>query len=168
MCQLIKYKKKLSFLIFVIFLLCSIFYFLDKNEIIEIKHEGFKSFVYYGIIVFSFFSILFSFLSYEKLKFKILFSILPILAFIEILNFGILQTIFCSSSWKTQTINYQNTLDESKKVEFQMLDKGAFGYRRRTVEVNYITNWFFISKEKGIYNSDWKKVNLEVNELGLK
>jgi hypothetical protein len=97
-----------------------------------------------------------------------LFSILPILTFIEILNFGILRTIFCSSSWKTQTIIYQNILDESKKVEFQMLDKGAFGYRRRTIEVNYITNWFFISKEKGIYNSDWKKVNLEVNELGLK
>ncbi|WP_396217271.1 hypothetical protein, partial [Flavobacterium sp.] len=65
-----------------------------------------------------------------------MFSILPILAFIEILNFGILRTIFCSSSWKTQTIIYQNTSDESKKVEFQMLDKGAFGYRRRTIEVN--------------------------------
>ncbi len=137
--------KKLSFLIFVIFLFCSIFYLLDKNEILEIKHDGFKSFVYYGIIIFSFFSILFSFLSFKEIKLKILFSILPILAFIEILNFGILRTIFCSSSWKTQTIIYQNTLDESKKVEFQMLNKGAFGYRRRTVEVNYITDWFFIS-----------------------
>ena len=160
--------KKLGFLIFAIFLLCSIFYFLDKNEILEIKNEGFKSFVYCGIIVFSFFAILFSLLSYEKLKFKILYSILPILTFIEILNCVILRTIFCSSSWKTQTIIYQNTLDESKKVEFQMLDKGAFGYRRRTVEVNYITNWFFISKKEETYSSDWKKVNLEVNELGLK
>lgn len=173
MCLLFKVQnmkgiKKLSFLIFLIFLICAIFYFLDKNEILEIKHEGFKSFVYFGIIVFSYLAILFSYLSYEKLKFKILFSILPIFAFIEILNFGILRTIFYSSSWKTQTIIYQNTLDESKKVEFQMLNKGALGYRRRTVEVNYITNWFFISKEKGIYNSDWKKVNLEVNELGLK
>lgn len=49
-----------------------------------------------------------------------------------------------------------------------MLNKGAFGYRRRTVEVNYITNWFFTTKEEGVCNSDWKKVNLEVNELGLK
>ena len=101
-----------------------------------------------------------------------MFSILPILAFIEILNFGILRTIFCSSSWKTQTIIYQNTLDESKKVEFQMLDKGAFGYRRRTVEVHYITDWFFISSPytEEIFNSDpnWKKADKEVNELGLK
>jgi len=161
-------RKKLSFLIFVIFLLCCIFYFLDKYEILEIKNDGFKSFVYYGIIVFSFFSILFSIISFEKLKLKILFSILPLLAFIEILNFGILRTIFYSSSWKTQTIIYQNTLDKSKKVELQMLNKGAFGYRRRTEEVNYITNWFFTTKEEGMYNSDWKKVNLEVNELGLK
>jgi hypothetical protein len=58
--------------------------------------------------------------------------------------------------------------DSSKKVEYQMMDIGAFGYRRRTVEVNYITDWFFISKEVGIYNSDWKKVTIEVNELKLK
>lgn len=49
-----------------------------------------------------------------------------------------------------------------------MMDIGAFGYRRRTVEVNYITDWFFISKEVGIYNSDWKKVTIEINELKLK
>ena len=73
-----------------------------------------------------------------------------------------------SSAWKTQYIYYQNKFDSSKKVEYQMMDIGAFGYRRRTVEVNYITEWFFISKEVGIYNSDWKKVTIEVNELKLK
>lgn len=97
-----------------------------------------------------------------------MFSILPIFVFIEILNFGILRTIYCSSTRKTQTIIYQNKLDKSNKVEYQMMDIGAFGYRRRTVEVNYITDWFFISKEVGIYNSDWKKVTIEINELKLK
>ena len=164
--------KKLSFLIFAIFLFCYFFYLLDSNEILEIKHDGLKSFVYFGIIIFSFFSILFAFLSFEGIKLKILFSILPIIAFIQILNFGMLGTVFCSSSWKTQTIIYQNKLDDSKKVEFQMLDKGALGYRKRTIEVNYITNWFFISSPytEEIFNSDsdWKKVDKEVNELGLK
>lgn len=161
-------RKKFGFFIFAIFLFCYFFYLLDKNEILEIKQQGFKSFVYYGIIVFSFFSIFFPIISFEKLKFKILFSILPIFVFIEILNFGILRTIYCSSTWKTQTIIYQNKLDKSNKVEYQMMDIGAFGYRRRTIEVNYITDWFFISKEVGIYNSDWKKVTIEVNELKLK
>jgi hypothetical protein len=161
-------RKKFGFFIFAIFLFCYFFYLLDKNEILEIKQQGFKSFVYYGIIVFSFFSILFPIISFEKLKFKILFSILPIFVFIEILNFGIVRTVFVSSAWKTQYIYYQNKFDSSKKVEYQMMDIGAFGYRRRTVEVNYITDWFFISKEVGIYNSDWKKVTIEVNELKLK
>ena len=51
-----------------------------------------------------------------------------------------------------------------------MLDIGFAGYEERTVEVNYITDWFFISKEDGIYNSDsdWKKVDKEINELELK
>jgi hypothetical protein len=162
--------KKLSVLIFLIFLFCSIFYLLDKNEILEIKHEGFKSFVYFGIIVFSLFSIFLNLFSFREIKLKLLFSILPIFAFIEILNFGMLRTIFCSSSWKTQNIIYQNKFDESKKVEFQMLDKGAIGYRRRTVEVNYITDWFFISRPytEEIYNPDWLKIGKEVNELELK
>jgi hypothetical protein len=164
--------KKLSFLVFAIFLFCYFFYLLDFNEILEIKHDGLKSFVYFGIIIFSFFSIIFAFLSFEGIKLKVLFSILPIIAFLQILSFGILRTIFCSTSWKTQTIVYQNKLDDSKKVEFQMLDKGALGYRRRTIEVNYMTDWFFISSPytEEIFNSDsdWKKVDKEVNELGLK
>lgn len=160
--------KKLSFLIFVFFLICFVFFNLDKNEILEIKHEGFKSFAYFGIIVLCFFSIVLNFLSFEEIKLKILFSILPIIAFIQILNFGIINVLFSASSWKTQTIIYQNKFDNSKKVEFQMLDIGFAGYEERTIEVNYITDWFFIQKEAGLYNSDWKKVNKEVNELKLK
>ena len=160
--------KKLSFLVFGIFLFCFVFYFLDKIETLEIKHSGLKSFVYFGIIAFSFFSILFSFLSLKTVKLKILFSILPIIVFFQILNFGILRTVFISSAWKTQTIIYQNKFDKSKKVKFQMLDIGAFGYIRRTIEVNYFTDWFYTTKKESIYNSDWIKVDKEVNELGLK
>lgn len=160
--------KKLSFLIFAIFLFCYFFYLLDSNEILEIKQDGFKTFVYFGIIIFSFFSILFSLLCFEGIKPKILFSILPIIVFMQILSFGIINTLLSASSWKTQTIIYQNKFDSSKKVEFQMLDIGFAGYEKRTVEANYITDWFFISKEDGIYNSDWKKVEKEINELELK
>lgn len=157
--------KKLSFLIFAIFLFCFLFFNLDKNEILEIKHQGFKSFVYFGIIISSLFSILFIFSSFKEIKLKILFLTLPLLTFFQILNSGIINTIFSASSWKTQTIIYQNKSDDSKKVEFQMYDIGFAGYHKRTVEVNYITDWFFISKEVGVYNSDWIKVNKEVNEL---
>lgn len=163
--------KKLSFFIFAIFLFCYFFYLLDFSEILEIKHDGLKSFVYFGIIIFSFFSILFAFLCFEGIKLKLLFSILPILAFIQILSFGIINTLLSASSWKTQTIVYQNKLDDSKKVEFQMLDIGFAGYHKRTVEVNYITDWFFVSnpytEEISNSDSDWIKINKEVNELEL-
>lgn len=53
-----------------------------------------------------------------------------------------------------------------------MYDIGFAGYHKRTVEVNYMTDWFFISSPytEEIFNSDsdWKKVDKEVNELGLK
>ena len=161
-------RKKFGFLIFAIFLFCFFFYLLDKNEILEIKSQNFKSFVYLGLIPLSFFSILFWFFSFNKIKTKFILSFLPTIAIIQILSFGIIKTIYCSSTWKTQTIIYQNKLDKSKKVEFQMMDKGALGYQRRTIEMNYFTNWFFISKEVGNYNSDWEKITIEINELGLK
>lgn len=161
-------SKKFGLLIFAIFVFCYFFYLLDKNEILEIKQQSFKSFVYLGLIPLSFFSILFSFFSFKKMSTRFILSLLPTIAIIQILSFGIVRTVFVSSAWKTQYIVYQNKFDSSKKVEYQMMDIGAFGYRRRTVEVNYITDWFFISKEKGIYNSDWKKATIEINELGLK
>lgn len=161
-------RKKFGFFIFAIFLFCYFFYLLDKNEILEIKQQGFKSFVCLGLIPLSFFSILFSFFSFKKMSTRFIVSLLPTIAIIQILSFGIVRIVFVSSAWKTQYIYYQNKFDSSKKVEYQMMDIGTFGYRRRTVEVNYITDWFFVSKEVGIYNSDWKKVTIEVNELKLK
>jgi len=153
--------KKLSFSLFAIFLFCYFFYLLDSNEILEIKHEGLKSFVYFGIIIFSFFSILFSFLCFEEIKLKVLFSILPIFAFIANFKFWNVTNFILFIILETQTIIYQNKFDPSKKVEFQMLDKGALGYRRRTIEVNYMTDWFFISSpyNEEIFNSDsdWEK-----------
>lgn len=160
--------KKLSIFIFGIFLICYFFYLLDTNQILEIKKQGFKSFIFMGIIPFSLFSILFIFLLIKSNILKLVAIILPTIALIQVYNFGILNTIFFSSSWKTQTIIYQNKFDDSKKVEFQMYDIGFAGYHERTVEVNYITNWFFISKEVGVYNSDWVKVDKEINEMNLK
>ncbi len=161
-------RKKFGFFIFAIFLFCYFFYLLDKNEILEIKQQGFKSFVCLVLIPLSFFSILFSCFSFKKISIRFIVSLLPTIAIIQILSFGIVRSVFVSSAWKTQYIYYQNKFDSSKKVEYQMMDIGAFGYRRRAVEVNYITDWFFLSKEVGVYNSDWKKTTIEVNELKLK
>ena len=67
---------------------------------------------------------------------------LSILALIGILIIGPMKIIFSSGSWKTQTIIYQNGHLNFKKVEFQMQDVGALGYKKRTVEITYLTKLF--------------------------
>ncbi len=81
-----------------------------------------------------------------------------------------LTILFSSGAWRTQTILYQNGHLSFKTIEFQMQDKGAMGYNRRTVEVMYLTSLFTISStvpddiDKG---NEWVKVGKDVNELEL-
>ena len=84
---------------------------------------------------------------------------------------GPLNFLNAASTWKTQEIIYQNAHFSNKKVEFQMQDLGALGYKRRTVELLYLTDLFMIVSpvEKDIDNSvEWLKVDQEINELLLK
>ena len=85
-----------------------------------------------------------------------------------------MKILFSAGAWRTQDILYQNGHLKFKTIEFQMQDKGALGYNRRTVEVLYLTKFFTISKEisdkqieKGL-GVEWVRVNEEINELELK
>ncbi|MFM1828400.1 MAG: hypothetical protein RL624_641 [Bacteroidota bacterium] len=82
-----------------------------------------------------------------------------------------MKILFSSGAWRTQTILYQNGHLSFKTVEFQMQDIGALGYKRRTVEVIYLTPLFMLTSE--VSNDidkrvEWIKVEREINELGLK
>lgn len=161
--------NKLFNFIWGILLFCFIFFFLDYFEILLIKHEKFKSLIYFGLLISNLFSILLLFfISYQK-KVKILLSIIPIISIIIILKIGILNLIFSISTWKTQTILYQNIENSNLKVEFQMLDLGFAGYEKREVEIHYFTDWFYTFKpKKEKYESNnWLVINEEKNELNL-
>jgi len=76
-----------------------------------------------------------------------------------------------NDNWKTQVILYQNLHLATRTVEFQMQDLGAFGYRKRTVERIKIIPFFDWIKEVRTSQLDkltWKRLNQDVNELGLK
>ena len=78
--------------------------------------------------------------------------------------------LFTTQSWYTQTILYKNKHSSYKKVELQMQDIGALGYRNREVEVTYLTSLFMLVspvRENIDNNPEWKKVAIEVNEMGL-
>jgi hypothetical protein len=72
--------------------------------------------------------------------------------------------------YKVQSIEYIHRFD-SRQIEFQMEDLGAIGYNKRTVETD---TWLGLLKKasnvdiENISLSEWKKVDIHVNELGLK
>lgn len=158
--------KKLSLFLYFFFIFISIFYYLDLFQFLEIKNQSFKKLIFFSIFPLCIFSFIFILSVLNNIKQKIIFSIYPFITLFFIFNFGIIKTLFFSSAWHTQTILYQNKYDESRKVEYQMIDGGFSGYETRIVEINYFTNWFYTSKKVSKhYNSEWKKINKEVNEL---
>ena len=79
--------------------------------------------------------------------------------------------LYFGSGFKTQTITHRSLNNPEKQIEFQLEDFGALGYNRRTVIVTPVC--CFLQQEQEIdpdrFNySNWKQVDEEVNEVGLK
>jgi hypothetical protein len=73
--------------------------------------------------------------------------------------------------WKTQTVEYQNLNLSNRTIEFQLQDKGARGYNRRRVDRMTILpfiEWIKVLEDAPIDALTWKKVDIYVNEMGLK
>lgn len=73
--------------------------------------------------------------------------------------------------WKTQSIEYQNLQLVNRTIEFQLQDIGARGYHRRFVDRIKILPFLEWTKEVEIDSVDassWLKVDIYVNEMGLK
>ncbi len=73
--------------------------------------------------------------------------------------------------FKTQELLYTSKGNPSQSIEFQMKDLGAFGYARRTVEIEPCCFFFrkvrLVDEEK-VDKTQWKYIGKDVNELGLK
>ncbi len=91
---------------------------------------------------------------------------------ISILGIGYFSTFLdWRGAWRTQTVEYRNLHLGNRTIEFQMQDKGALGYNRRTVDVIRLLPFLTWTTETSTSELDsltWKLVNEEVNELGLK
>lgn len=152
-----------------ILLFCFAFFCLDYFEVLLIKHEKFKSLIYFSFLISSLFSPLLLYTSSYSKRSKVLFSLIPIASILMILKIGILNFFFSITTWKTQKILYQNKENSNLKVEFQMLDIGFAGYDKREVEIHYFTDWFYTFKprKENYEPSKWDIINKEVNELNL-
>lgn len=80
--------------------------------------------------------------------------------------------------WKTQTILYQSRHSSNRVLVFQMQDVGALGYNKRTVDKTELipgVSWFnkvyatpLDIPQNNRDSLDWRKVDIDQNELGLK
>ncbi len=163
-------KTKIGSLLNVLLLLVLVLFFTDTLDSFDIKHQGLKTFVYYGVLILTPFSLVLNYMYFKKARTGLLWTVFSGVAFIGVLLIGPMRIAFASSSWKTQTILYQHLI-EYKRVEFQVRDVGALGYEKRTVKVFYWSDLFMSvspvdsSVEQ---NPEWIRVDRTVNESGLK
>ena len=59
--------------------------------------------------------------------------------------------------WKTQTILYRNNHSSNRTIEFQLQDKGIFGYNRRTVD--RLKLFPFVSWTKGLSDESLETID---------
>lgn len=140
---------------------------LDLSPNFDIKSQFIKSFVY---LISTFGSIFLLILNIQQ-KLNKLYFILPTIGIIGIFVLGPLQILNLKSTWKTQTILYQNKHYKNKTIEFQLQDIGTQGYNKREIEAFYLTKHFMIvaAVPKDIDKKvEWIKVNKDMNEQNLK
>lgn len=158
---------KTSKTINLIYYLIVVILILDELTSFDIKNQGIKSFIYYGLIIGTFIVILWNLFKLKNVISRLIFIAIPTFILFFVSN----KFIFSTGTWHTQTILYKNKNFNFKKIEFQMQDIGSLGYNKRKVEVFYLTPLFMITNEISNNldeNSEWEKVNIDVNELGLK
>ncbi len=163
--------KNISIIINGLLILSVLLFVFDGLTAFEIKSQPIKTFTYYGIFVFAPLVLIWNLIIIKRKKKKIIAVVLPILTLIGIFIIGPNKILFSSSAWKTQTVIYENSNSNSKRIELQMQDIGALGYNKRKVEVTYLSNLFMIVKSaenEMTDKADWIQVNRDVNELGLK
>jgi hypothetical protein len=155
----------------VFYMLVVALFFLDDLTGFDIKSQTIKTFVYLGFVIGSPLLLFLNVIIIKPLRRKILFSITPALSFILIVLVDPMAIIWADGAWKTQTIAYKHGHLGIKTVEFQIQDLGGSGYKKRDVEVLYLTNWFmFTTPVPADINTrhEWVKVDEDINEAGLK
>ena len=148
-----------------------VLFLLDSLTDFEIKNQGIKTFTYFGFGVGAVLTFIWNIVAMRTFKKKIVFSAAPMVIIILIIIIGPLKLLFASAAWHTQTIRYQHVNSSIRRIESQMQSVGAFGYNTRSVEVFYLTPIFMIIDsvpDDVDNNTDWVRVDIDANELGLK
>lgn len=149
----------------IFFVLALLFSMLDFFDFVLIKGVFLKKIIYWGAIIFPMLIVIGNF---RKEKPQLIVEIIALIFIPVVLLFSF------SGPWQTQAVIFENKSFSNYKIEEQWKNPGAVGrYKIRKSKVFYVSPFFgiIISKKvnlKIIPESNWKKVNKEVNELNLK
>jgi hypothetical protein len=147
-----------------------VLFLLEDLTSFDIKHQGIKSFVYFGLLIGSYLILAWNFLIIKPIAGRVVLTAFPMIILTLVLIIGPMKFLFSTNAWRTQAILYQNVHDNFRTVEYQMQDVGAFGYNTRTVEVFYLTSFFMTTRSVPTdiqQRVDWIKVDQDINELEI-
>ena len=164
-------KKAISLLLNLTFISVVLLFFLDSLTDFDIKNQFIKSFVYFGILILTPVVLLWNFRVIKEKKWQKAGRFVPVFVLGALLFMEPLRFFSASRSWKTQIIILQDKHSSTHKIEFQLQDMGARGYNKRTVEVQYLTDFFMIAHPVArnfVADENWLKIDKVVNELNLK
>jgi hypothetical protein len=122
------------------------------------------------IIIFIFLSTSGIILGYFLLNLKSIRFILATLLLSGVFSF-LKHFLVWRSDWKTQTILYQNIHQDKRTIDFQMDNMDTRDIDRRIIDrlrICRFIDWIEKVDETHIDTLIWKKVDIDVNELGLK
>jgi hypothetical protein len=84
---------------------------------------------------------------------------------------GVFKLLFIwRGDWETQTIEFQHRRLSNRVVEFQMMNPGPVSYKKRRINKLKLLpglSWTTEVPEQ-LDSLDWKRVDIDVNEMGLK
>ena len=73
--------------------------------------------------------------------------------------------------WMTQEIIFEHRTLPGRTIEFQLMNPGPGSYQKRTVDRQRLlpgVEWLLEVEPERMDTTNWKRVNKEVNELGIK
>jgi len=155
----------------IIYVLTVLLFLLDVFTSFDIKSQSIKSLVYIGLLISTPLILVWNIMFVRIKTTRAILVLFPMIMLIGIILLNPQQILSSTSAWQTQTVLYKNRHISFKAIEFQIQNRGAMGYHKRTIEVCYLTPFFMVTSEvpnKVDLRPEWVKVDRDVNEFGLK
>ena len=144
---------------------------LDIFSPLDIKSGILKTVVYYSAFPLAALALFLKIQNNALRGFKLVSLTGLVLLVAIVVLAGPLRVLFSISPYKTQNVLFEHKSLPFTRIEHQVQDIGAFGYKKRLVKATYITPlfmWVHQIDTTDISKSDWLYVDKFVNELGLK